>query len=89
MSFKSNYLCCAYKQVREENSFDLKRIGYYWKKHQDFTKTRNDIAHNRREVVITEEFLFQAIDGVHTLLRAIADAFENKRILEAQDPLFI
>ena len=78
--FKSNYLCCAYKKIREENGFKLKPIGKYWKRRQIFTKTRNDVAHNRREVIVSKEELFEAIDGVHALLRAIADAFEEKRI---------
>ena len=77
--FGSNFLCKAYKKLNEENSLGLKTIGKYWKGRQGFTKKRNDIAHRRRDVDVTKEELYEAINGVHKLLRAIADAFENIR----------
>ena len=73
--FGSDYLCKAYNQLRKENSFRLKKIGQYWKGQQDFRQKRDDIAHNRREVSVSKEELLGAIDGIHALLRAIADAF--------------
>lgn len=73
-SFSSNYLCKAYKYLNKQFSLGLKSIGKYWKSHQSFTKKRNDIAHNRKEVDITEVELLEALRGVRILLRAIADA---------------
>ena len=77
-SFGSNYLCCAYNHLNESLSLGLKSIGKYWKGHQDFTQKRNDITHNRRDVVVTEEELIEAVKGAHSLLRAIADAIDKK-----------
>ena len=77
-SFSSNFLCNAYNYLNKVLSLNLKSIGNYWKGHQDFTQKRNDIAHNRRVVDVSEKELYDAIDGVHTLLRVIADALDTK-----------
>ena len=77
-SFSSNYLCCAYKYLNINLSLGLKSIGKYWSGHQDFTKKRNDIAHNRKEVDVTVEELMDGVEGAHCLLRAIADAIDKR-----------
>lgn len=74
----SNFLCCAYNSLNDSLSLGLKSIGKYWKGHQDFTQKRNDIAHNRRDVSVTEEELLDAVKGAHCLLRAVADAIDKK-----------
>ena len=76
--FRGNYLCCAFNKINEEKKLNLKRIGNYWKGHQKFTKKRNDIAHRRSDVGVTKEELFEALDGVHKLLIAIADSLDEK-----------
>lgn len=76
-SFSSNYLCNAYNQINNESNLGLRSIGHYWKGHQDFTKKRNDITHNRRDVDVTQDELLTALSGVHSLLRAVADAFDR------------
>ncbi len=74
----SNFLCCAYNSLNDSLSLGLKSIGKYWKGHQDFTQKRNDIAHNRRDVSVTEEELLDAVKGAHCLLRSVADAIDKK-----------
>lgn len=78
-TFKSNYLCCAFKQIKYESDLDLKGIGYYWQGHQQFVRKRNDIAHRHQDVCVNENELMVALSGAHSLLRAIADAIEVKR----------
>ena len=78
-TFKSNYLCCAFNQIKSESNLDLKGIGYYWPGHQQFVKKRNDIAHRHQDVYVNENELMVALSGAHSLLRAIADALEVKR----------
>lgn len=77
MVFHSNYICCAYKQIKKDWNIHLPRITKLWPKHQDFTQIRNDVAHNRRVVMINEAILFEATYGAHRLLRTIADALES------------
>ena len=76
-SFGSNYLCNAYNQVNRESGLGLETIGNYWPEHQDFTQKRNDITHNRKDVIVSQGELLKALSGVHTLLRAVADAFDD------------
>ena len=82
--FKGNYLCCAFNKINKEKDLKLKKIGKYWKGRQDFIKKRNDIAHRRRDVDITKEELFEALEGAHKLLRTIADALEEKRRITSE-----
>ncbi len=85
--FKNHFLCNAYNKLREENELKIKKIGQYWKGHQEFTQKRDYISHNRRDVIVTDKELLDAVDGVHLLLRTIADAFENKRKDESNSNL--
>ncbi|MBR5175457.1 MAG: hypothetical protein IKW89_05950 [Bacteroidales bacterium] len=81
--FHGNYLFNAFNKLNEESYLQLDGISTYWEGHQDFTQKRNDIAHNCRDVDITAEELYDAINGVHRLLRAIADAL-NLRTAEGR-----
>ena len=78
--FRGNYLCCSFNQVNREKNLGLKRIGVYWPGHKAFIKMRNDIAHSRRNVIVTPTELYDAIRGVHNLLRAMADAIAAKNV---------
>ena len=78
--FKGNYLNSVYKQVNAEQKLELKGMGFYWKNHMSFKKTRNQIAHSKCEAYISKAELLEALDGVHTLLRAVADAIAAKHM---------
>lgn len=81
-TFKRNYLCSAIKELNTRQNLGLKEIDKYWGEWRSFIKKRNEIAHSKCEVSATPQELYEAIDGVHYLLRSIADAIDIKQRAE-------
>lgn len=72
------YIYQVYDQVRKESLFNLEDIEYYWKDCSGFFDLRNAIAHDHELVQVERSYLFDALFGAHSLLRAIADELDSK-----------